>query len=318
MQRRDCYSISKKRSTRCGGGTAAREPLQQLRDYVGIIVIMPACLIGAAALTTAGQSLGFLRAAGEMLGVSSFLDQLIGVLGPLAALFVGLTFLYKVMPHTKVRLASAALGALVGGLLWYLVLIVHVRFQVGVASYNALYSGFGAIPIFLAWLDVSWLVVLVGAQIAAKHQTASSLPERTGPLDTDQAGKELLGLAAALSVARAFLSCDAPVKLSKLSTELDVSERLLGELLGPLVRARILVRATDDDEPAFVLGRPTECIRVKDVLDVLRHAHASDTQDRAGDPELQTMARELWRELDTAAAKAPANRSLREILESAD
>ena len=87
------------------------------------------------------------------------------LISPVAVLFLSLLFLYTILPNARVKLRSAALGALIGSLAWYLALIVHVRFQVGVARFNALYSGFAAFPTFLAWLHISWLIVLVGAII---------------------------------------------------------------------------------------------------------------------------------------------------------
>ena len=57
-----------------------------------------------------------------------------------------------------------------GGLLWQAALVLQVKAQVGVANYNKLYSGFGAIPIFLVWIYMSWLIVLIGAELAASHQ----------------------------------------------------------------------------------------------------------------------------------------------------
>lgn len=60
-----------------------------------------------------------------------------------------------VLPNATVKLSSAAVGALFASVGWYLALIAHVRFQVGVARFNARYSGSAAFPIFLAWLHLS-------------------------------------------------------------------------------------------------------------------------------------------------------------------
>jgi membrane protein len=91
------------------GAKSARNPLQQLRDYVAIIVVTPLCLMAAAALTTVGQAFELLRAAGETLGVSGLLEGFISLLGPLTVLFLGLLFLYMVLPTTSVRIRSAAM-----------------------------------------------------------------------------------------------------------------------------------------------------------------------------------------------------------------
>jgi membrane protein len=180
------------------GALEARNHLQQLRDYVAIIVVTPICMIAAFALTTVGQLVETIRFVEDKLGLGGVVDWLLGALGPFCVIFVGLVFLYLVMPNTKVRPRSAVVGALIGASLWYLVLILHVRFQVGVARFNALYSGFAAIPIFLVWLQLSWLVIVVGAQTAAADQNTRQRALQARLVAADKSVKELLSLSALL------------------------------------------------------------------------------------------------------------------------
>jgi membrane protein len=293
---------------------AGREAVQQLRDYVAIIVVTPICMMAGAGLTTAGQALEIVQAAGKTLGISELLDQLITVLGPLFVLFLGLLFLYTVMPYTRVRFVSGLTGAAVGAVLWYAVLIVHVRFQVGVANYNALYSSFGAIPIFLAWLQISWLVVLAGAQIAASHQNSSELSQRKRLANADPALKESISLAALLSIGRAFVACERPVSRGALSNELFVPEPLLTELLDQLIRAQLLVTTGEPSDPSYVLARPAEAIHMKDVLDALRRHQGSPSEAFAGRAPIGQKAAELWQALDESITGSSANRTLQDVL----
>lgn len=295
------------------GVKSGRQTVQQLRDYVAIIVVTPLCLMAGAGLATASQALSILRNAGETLGLGAVFDQLLGVLTPLFALFVGLLFLYKVMPYTNVRFVSALIGATVGAVLWFVVLVLHVRFQVGVAQYNALYSSFGAIPIFLAWLQVSWLMVLVGAQIAALHQNNRSLAQQRRLAEADQAYREELALGASVRIASAFSVGQATPTLRALACEFDVPEPLLDELLARLAAAGLLARTAAPSE-GFVLARPPESIRIKDVLDALRHALPSAGHPHTLASTLDSEAVRYWRELDEVAARAPENRSLLELV----
>lgn len=294
---------------------SARETVQQLRDYLAIIVVTPICMMAGAGLTTAGQAFKIVRAAGETLGISKLLDQLIGVAGPLVVLFLGLLFLYTVMPYTRVRFISAVAGAAVGAVLWYAVLIVHVRFQVGVANYNALYSSFGAIPIFLAWLQISWLVVLAGAQIASSHQNSSDVAQRKRLAHADAALKESISLAALLRIGRAFSACEPPVLRSVLSDELRVPEPLLAELLDKLILTHLLVPTGQPSDPSYVLARPPSAIHMKDVLDALRRNHDARGDAFLGHAELGARAAEIWRALDQAIARSEANQTLGDALQ---
>jgi membrane protein len=295
------------------GVQTGRKPLQQLRDYVSIIIVMPLCLMAAAGLATAGQAGRMLQSASAQLGIESFVNQAITVLGPLVALFLGLLLLYKAMPYTSVRAKSAAIGAVIGGVAWYLVLLAHVSFQIGVARFNALYSSFAAVPIFLAWLQLSWLTILIGAQVTATHQNGRQLAQRKRLASADQALRESLSIAAMLHIAGAFLNKEPPAGLERLARELDIDEAFLVELLDALVRAGLLVRAEPSDDPRYVLSRPAESIHLKDILDALRRA-PGDIQD-AEHGRVGAHAVALWRELDAATADAPSNKNLADLVE---
>ncbi|HEX5658132.1 MAG TPA: YhjD/YihY/BrkB family envelope integrity protein [Polyangiales bacterium] len=289
-----------------------RGALDQLRDYAAILVVTPLCLMAAAGLTTAGQAIAMLRAAGDTLGISSIVAPLVSLLAPLFILFIGLIVLYKLMPCTKVQLGSAAVGAAIGAVAWYGMLIAHVRFQVGVARFNALYSSFAALPIFLAWLQVSWLMVLIGAQVAAIHQNNRSLAQSARHASREPMYREVAALAASLRIARHFASGEPAPSLDALCDELDMPANLLEPVLQRLMQSGLLSKLADDESPRFAPARPLRTIRVKDVLDALRVPQAST---RIAPIRNVDQALELWQELDRAAGEATSNRTLAELVD---
>jgi membrane protein len=297
------------------GVTTARDLLEQLRDYMALILVTPICLMGATALTTMGQALSMLKAAGRAMGLGALVTPTIGVLGPLFVLFIGLTALYIVMPNTPVRARSALLGAVIGGVAWYGVLVVHVKFQVGVARFNALYSSFGAIPIFLAWLQISWLVILVGAQIAATHQHNRLFAQERRITKADQALREAACLSAVLYISRAFLAGATPPTLAQLSARLDAPEAMLAEWLDRLVAAGSLTKTHPERALAYVLAISPERLCVKDVLDALRRDLKLSDHELGHTLRIDPVAAELWLALDRSVASSPGNRSFQAIIE---
>ncbi len=294
------------------GVSTGRQPLEQLRDYIALIVVTPICLMLAAGLTTLGQALDLLQAAGKSLGVSMLMNQALGVLGPLLVLLLGLLTLYKVMPCTHVRMGSALVGAAIGALLWYVVLVIHVRFQVGIAHYNAVYSSFGAIPLFLAWVNVSWLVVLVGAQIAATHQNHRGMAQQARAGSGDQTLREAVSLSAMLYIARGFAEGKPHPTQHELCGVLDVAEPFLAELLGRLDDAGLVVKTGSASDPAYVLGKSAELIHAKEVLDAVRHKHGSEALH--GMATLDPLTARVWQQLEHSIEHSSGNRSLQELL----
>jgi membrane protein len=246
--------------------------LRAVREYVGIIVLAPILLTvagGVVAVATAatGGAVAYVR---ESLGLGFVIDVALA-LAPLVVAFVGLLLLYLILPNLRVRLRSAAVGAVVGALLWYGALMLHVRFQIGVASYNALYSGFGALPIFLVWVYVSWLTVLIGGGVAAGHQNTRLLVQQMRARGADERFCEALAVNVMAHVGRSFLHGEPHWTRERLATQLDVSDQLVEKVLSAMEGRGLVVRAVESAQPEWVLGRDPDTIRVKDILDAMGH-----------------------------------------------
>jgi len=298
------------------GVREGRSLLRQVTDYAAIIMVTPLCLLLAAGLGTLTQVMGTLRSLQERLGLGGFIDWSIGIVGPFVVITLGLVFLYMVMPNTSVRVRSALSGGLVGGVLWYALLILHVNFQLGVARFNALYSGFGILPIFLVWVYVSWLAVMVGGQAAAMHQQDRTLTRRVRTAVQNQRYTEAVGLSAVLRIARAFVASEPRPSLQQLSEELEAPEMLIEDLLDRVQCAGLVVKTGDGGQARFVLGRMPDQVLVKQVLDALKRAPLGEDEAAplqrmsAGDPATT----ELLAALDHDLEQSPHNLSLKELL----
>ena len=86
---------------------------------------------------------------------------------PIALEFISLAFLYCVIPNTHVRWRDGIAGALCAALLLEAVKWVFGFYIMQISSYNLIYGAAAGVPIFLLWMYVFWLVLLVGAEIAA-------------------------------------------------------------------------------------------------------------------------------------------------------
>jgi membrane protein len=172
-----------------------------------------------------------------------------------------------------------------------------VRSQLGVARYNALYSGLGAIPIFLVWTYVSWIVVLVGAQLAASHQNDQLAGQQFRMRHADQALREMVAVALGAVIARDFLAGGPRRSGAGLADLLEIPPQLVDDVLDALSRAGLVVRAVFGRELAYVPGGDVDTIRADDLRQALRRDPAAeDVRDavaRLFGPDLQRVVREV-------------------------
>ena len=72
---------------------------------------------------------------------------------------------YKFLPRAKIPISAAALGALFTTVIFLTGKIVFKLYLHFFSGYKALYGAFAALPIFLLWLYITWLIILLGFEI---------------------------------------------------------------------------------------------------------------------------------------------------------
>jgi len=292
------------------GVARQRSLVRKIADYLTLVVITPIFLFTATSLTAAAQSNAFVAFLSEDLKLEAVINLILRFT-PLFSMWIGFTFLYLVMPNTKTRFSSALLGGIVGGTLWQLAQVGHVKFQIGVAKYSALYSTFAAFPIFLVWLYLSWAIVLAGAELAAAHQN-EHLHARTVRAKTpEQLLKENIALRAVTKIAEAFGAGKAHWTASGLARRLGFPEPTVENVLGRLVFAKILAPVGDERDPGYLPARDVGSITVKNVLDALRGTGGEITfpPDERRDERVER----ILAGIDRAIAESDCNLSLLEI-----
>src|SRR5205085_7488603 len=98
-------------------------------------------------------------------------------------------YVYYFLPNTKVYIRSALLAGIIAGTAFQIWQWIYIRFQIGASSYGAIYGSFAALPLFLIWLQISWLILLAGAELAFEIENDLFIPYRdTLPISYKSAG----------------------------------------------------------------------------------------------------------------------------------
>jgi membrane protein len=298
------------------GAKTTRPLVRQLTDYVTLIVTSPLLVFAAAAFSAAAQSSSVVLFVRERLGLGPLIDFALRF-APIVVVGLALFAMYVILPNVRVRARSALLGATLAALGWQLSLVLHVQLQMGVARYNALYSVLGAVPIFLVWTYFSWLIVLVGAEVAASHQSQQLVRQRLHGRRADQALRETLALALAAQIAREFLAGGRRHSAAELADVLEVPPQVVDDILDALVRAGVVVRAVSGAEIGYVPARDVDAIRTSDVSDALRRDPLADDVRAGVERRLGPELLGLVRALEGERLESQHNLTLRELAELA-
>jgi YihY family inner membrane protein len=206
---------------------------------------------------------------------------------------VGFTAFYMIMPHVRVEFKKAVLGGFAGALLWELSkygFLLYCTHALG-GSYR-IYGTLGLIPVVFLWVNISWTVVLIGAEITyilqhrraveerwTKHQ-AELLASKSKHAIEDQAYANAallpyVTMAAAIETARMFRigKVAGGVRKAELLAALDVEPTVLDRAIERLIGAGVLVLVADNhknvmDDPRFLPGRDLSLIDLAKLAEV--------------------------------------------------
>jgi membrane protein len=176
-----------------------------LSDYLTIMLICPVLVIMSGSVTV------FITSQVSAMSGRFELLQMVGPaiyvglkLLPYALIWVLFTLTYMIMPNTRVRFDGALLAGIIAGSAYQAIQAAYIYFQIIVAKYNAIYGSFAALPLFLMWLQISWFIVLIGAEISHAYQNSDHMDETAGGREISISQRRLLALTVCRHVVRLF------------------------------------------------------------------------------------------------------------------
>lgn len=292
-----------------------RTLVRQFSDYFSVIVVGPVLVFLALGITASLSSSAVVQAivATEPFGA---LMRVVTRLLPYVLVIVAFTFIYVLIPNTRVRFRAALFGGVAAGVVWETLGRLFAAFVVTSTNYTAVYSGFAILLLFMIWLYLSWLVLLTGSTVAFYRQFPEYLAVGgRGGVRLSPAQAERLGLAVALAVTRAWYAGEPPPTRDRIASRLGVPVQPIDDTLAALTDARLVVPG-GGDAAGHLPAQPPETTPVKRVLDAVRRhgeSRGMPAMASSGGPEAEVMAA-----VDTALERALGGRTLAELATRAE
>lgn len=263
------------------------------------------------ALATLGPALMLYSLAAPFV---SGVTRVVGV--PVLTTGAGLVLLNRYMPHTAVRWGPALAGGLVTAVL---IEVGKVAFgfyatRFALNTYEGLYGSLAVFPIIIVWSYLSWMVVLLGAEIAFVVQRRRYIALQ-GYLNRYVRERIEVPNDSGRTAARLLLAiCDRYARRGQGLSPEALGERFrlpldrVGELLGQLDKHGYIVDTdTDDEGQSFMPARPLDQIKLIDVLVLFDHEQSQRARaDRLG---------RMFEELDEARLRIVAETSYAELVQ---
>lgn len=263
---------------------AARKRPLRVRRLLGYVVllVMPAVLTVGAGVVSTWLIAPLRGVVSSAVGGIATIDLVMGVVIAAAAIALVLAVLYAAAARARVPFASAAIGGAVGACLLLATMWAFATFQIGVSRRDGVTSGVAAIPVLFLWTYTSWLMVLIGAELAVGHAVGRIVNRGVAVLIPDAATRHIIGALVMAELARAPAAA-APTGVRWLGAdamagELRVLPQAIREIADRLVERGLLERSSD----GYAIRGDPEKVHLSDIADAM----ARDPERADGRAEL--------------------------------
>ena len=291
-----------------------RTIVRKFSDYLSIMLICPILVIMSSSITVFITTQVTLIT--EKIALIGFFSPAISFalrLLPYCVIWVLFTFIYTFMPNTKVNFKSGIWAGIIAGTIYQVAQWGYIAFQVGVTKYNAIYGSFAALPLFLVWLQLGWLIVFFGAEISFAHQNVDTYEFEPECLRISYSFKRMLSLLTTNLLIANFSKGAKPLTATQISHSLEIPIRLVRQILYELTESGIASETKTDGykELAFQPARDTNLLTIKYVIDALEQ-RGVDSIPVMQTKELTVLSKSLEAFRDTIE-RSPANKLLKDI-----
>ena len=137
----------------------------------------------------------------------------------------------------------------------------------------AIYSGFAIVLTTLIWVYLSWLILLIGAQLAFYVQFPQYLRHGHQTSDLTGSDREQLGLSVMYLIGRDYQQGRNRWGAGELAAELDLPEAALASILASLQTAGLIVAIAEE---RFLPARDPEAIELAAMIEAVRNRRQAE------------------------------------------
>lgn len=249
---------------------------RKVTDYTAMVLFMPVffILVNALSIISYPQN--------DTLKIIyilyPFIPRLLEIV-PFVVMILLFTALYKFLPNTKVKFINALIAGVIAGTAFQFFQMLYLSGQMWITRYNAIYGTFAAIPLMLLWIQMSWFIVLIGAEISYAAQNVRKFSFEKETRNISRRYRDFFTLMIASQIVQRFAEEKPPLTADQLSVRCKVPGRLTNNILDQLLELKIISATpsgVDERVPAFQPAMDINLITVNRLISQLDEQGSED------------------------------------------
>lgn len=247
-----------------------RTTIRKITDYLSIILFVPLFLI-----ITSGSQILLQTYIKTDLYDYEFSQTLIRVLkwAPYGLTIIAMTFIYIVIPNTKVKFMNALVAAIIAGSAFNLFQGLFISGQIWVSKYNAIYGSFAALPLLLLWIQMAWVICLYGAELSYASQNVQNFNFEEDMQNISRQYNDFLTTLVASFIFHRFSQQELAPTTEEVCHSLQLPSKLVGGIIANLSERGIIRETVDvkrqNDQHTWIPGRDVSTYSIASLQDEL-------------------------------------------------
>ncbi|OJV37745.1 MAG: hypothetical protein BGO33_07245 [Bacteroidia bacterium 43-41] len=246
-------------------------------DYFALILLLPVFAVLNYSLTALIQA-----STGPFDKFRYILDpvvtQVLNIL-PFLVMIITLTLLYRFMPNMRVKWTSALIGGIVGGIAIQLFQMIYLTGQLWIAKYNAIYGAFAAIPLLLLWVQMSWFIVLIGAELSFSIQNVRKFSFDKETKNISRRFRDFFTIMIASVIVKRFADGEPPFTADQISMKCKIPIKLTNDIIDELHKLQIILPTPTPKDDRIMAYQPALDINLLTVNDLIEQIDKEGSED---------------------------------------
>jgi membrane protein len=253
-----------------------RNFLDRFTRYLSIIVVAPILMFSALGISASISHSHWFQDANQISFASDILKYL-AFISPKLLIIMAFSFAYWFIPNTQVKFKSALIGGLFAGTLWIVAGWGFASYVSNATQQVAIYSVFASLLFFIIWINVGWLILLIGSSIACYVQHSEYAFYRQDKLELASRDRERLAILLLKTIAQRYYAKQAPYTLDELQQQLQIPSLVIEPLLNTLQRHQFITRDAADETHYLPLSPMSETT-IEQVIKAIRAGNEEQIQ----------------------------------------
>ena len=233
--------------------------VRRFTDYFSMFLLIPVFLVSSSAISILFATTFTTIQAYQLL---TPVYEVIITVAPLLISILVFTALYMFMPNTKVQFKHALYAGVFAAIGFQFFQYLYINGQIWVSRYNAIYGSFALIPLMLLWMQLSWVICLIGAEIAYAGQNVKNFEFETDVKNISRRYYDFLTLVIAALIMKKFEKGEKPYTAMDISNKYKIPIRLTKRIIYSLIELEIVNEVKDEDDypnyqPAIDINKVT-------------------------------------------------------------